>query len=1057
MNLPAPMRCISLSKTDPGTPNGLSRCMVHTMGMAASLLLLVLALLPHPVTAQNPDPVGASRLAGYPRPRQDNGWGVHWAPTLVTQPRAVVDRYLAELDAMGLRWLKLMQGDQPTLEHAYLLDQLRRRGIEPVLRIYKMYNDPYQHLASLVPAGVAAGVHYYELYTNPNVAGLAGGWRSGEAIDIPRLVAQWIQAAQTVQEAGGYPGLPSLSPNGTVEDTTFLRRFLTELKRQGRSDLLERAWLPVQNYMGNRPLDDLQGFRRFQLYHQILQEETGVTLPIISTEGGAVIGDVEEPGLPPITEQLVAQRTVDAYRFMAQEAPDYYFAFMPWLLVNVDAGGYSTAWESQAWFPADGGPRAVVQAVKQLASRSGASVSEEPAPTAYPTSTPDPFPALVPTPDSRTYPGYYGGGVQTADAGSGSPSDAETQLPDAAQLGALGQSDPGQSDPSQDGAAQDNSLTPPTGSAPGGTTGEEAPQVLSHGDVILREGSITLPTYGFEQALIPSAPEDPIWPAPRLDPKRVGPPQPRTYRTIELENDYLRLVILPELGGRIYRWVDKLTGRDILYFNSVVKPTPWGVRGWWLALGGMEWSLPLPDHGLYEYQAWEVETVAESRSASVHLKREVKDGVEVKVQISLNADQRFFAVTFQLDNTGSEEAEVHFWNNAMLAPGQGNTITPGMRLVWPSEQMTVHSSGDTDRYPQGMTLEWPRGSGVDLTDLENWPSYLSFFASAGAQGSAAGLVDPNGDLAVIRSFPHRLIPGVKTFFGPGLDPSLWSDDDPRRYLELWGGPGLNFDRPLRLAPRQTVRWTEQWYTVPGLGAFVAANANAALALLPAGDETELRLAVTGPGSAQPGARLLVRVNGELLFSQAVQLSPDAIFIQRLPRPLGRDRWLVQLVDRYNRVLLAYDSRPPVTGPSPQAYQPPKWDERLDKLGIQVVPADVKPGQSYWKVIQAEFQDPREGGGRHHIYVEVLDENGQRLVGEDVIVGWPDGSTTITTEDKPAPEYAANFPMYGDVGSYYVRMPGLSDKVTGMGLPHGRLHVVYLITFQRVTAGEASQP
>jgi hypothetical protein len=121
-----------------------------------------------------------------------------------------------------------------------------------------------------------------------------------------------------------------------------------------------------------------------------------------------------------------------------------------------------------------------------------------------------------------------------------------------------------------------------------------------------------------------------------------------------------------------------------------------------------------------------------------------------------------------------------------------------------------------------------------------------------------------------------------------------------------------------------------------------------------------------------------------------------------------------------------------------------------------VPAQVRPGQSYWKAVEARFQNPTEGGGRHHIYVEVLDENGDRLVDQEVTVSWPDGSTTIRTEDKPAPEYAANFAMYGQVGSYSVRLPGLSDTVTGMGLI-GNQHVVYLITFQRTRATTSTGP
>ncbi len=127
-----------------------------------------------------------------------------------------------------------------------------------------------------------------------------------------------------------------------------------------------------------------------------------------------------------------------------------------------------------------------------------------------------------------------------------------------------------------------------------------------------------------------------------------------------------------------------------------------------------------------------------------------------------------------------------------------------------------------------------------------------------------------------------------------------------------------------------------------------------------------------------------------------------------------------------------------------------WDERLDDLNIDIIPAAAQPGQRYWKVIKAEFQNSQEGGGRHHIFIEVLDEAGKRIVGQPVEVLWSDGSATVYTEDKPAPEYAANFPMYGNLGGYALRIPGLSETVTGMGLPGGKQHVVYNVVFQRVT-------
>jgi hypothetical protein len=75
----------------------------------------------------------------------------------------------------------------------------------------------------------------------------------------------------------------------------------------------------------------------------------------------------------------------------------------------------------------------------------------------------------------------------------------------------------------------------------------------------------------------------------------AGKIEDRDFTLIVLENDYLRLSLLPELGGRIYQAVFKPTGHNIFYQNPVLKPSPWGPpeMGWWLAAGGMEWGLPV--------------------------------------------------------------------------------------------------------------------------------------------------------------------------------------------------------------------------------------------------------------------------------------------------------------------------------------------------------------------------------------------------------------------------------------------------------------------------------
>jgi hypothetical protein len=146
---------------------------------------------------------------------------------------------------------------------------------------------------------------------------------------------------------------------------------------------------------------------------------------------------------------------------------------------------------------------------------------------------------------------------------------------------------------------------------------------------------------------------------------------------------------------------------------------------------------------------------------------------------------------------------------------------------------------------------------------------------------------------------------------------------------------------------------------------------------------------------------------------------------------------------------------PTATPTVNPEPPRDLDPRLDALGVVIQPAGVRPGQSYWRLVSCYWQDKDESGNDHTIYINVLDEAGSRIVGQQVEIRWPDGSLVILTEDKPAPVYSANFPMYATLGSYSVSIPGLpSDTVVGMGMgtpeePNFTIHTNFLLTFQRI--------
>ncbi len=160
----------------------------------------------------------------------------------------------------------------------------------------------------------------------------------------------------------------------------------------------------------------------------------------------------------------------------------------------------------------------------------------------------------------------------------------------------------------------------------------------------------------------------------------------------------------------------------------------------------------------------------------------------------------------------------------------------------------------------------------------------------------------------------------------------------------------------------------------------------------------------------------------------------------------------QASNRVSSAAAVFASPTPADRPQP----PRDLDSRLSSLNVNVQPAGVRPGQSYWRLIAARWENEAQAGGGHSIFVDVLDENGGKVIGQPVEIRWAGGGLTVFTEDKPANEFGANFPMYNTLGSYAVSIPGLpSDLVVGMGLgtveqPNFTVHTNFFLTFQRVT-------
>ena len=388
------------------------------------------------------------------------------------------------------------------------------------------------------------------------------------------------------------------------------------------------------------------------------------------------------------------------------------------------------------------------------------------------------------------------------------------------------------------------------------------------GTVSARNIEITIPAYAYEGAFVPSEAEDPIYPYPHIDFDRIGSPEPRTFQAILLENAYTAITIVPALGGRIYRWVDKTTGRDLLYRNPVLKPTRWGYRGWWLAAGGIEWAFPVDEHGLNEYRPWQVQA-ASTGDQVTFLVSDTEDhtGMTVSVAISLDAAHSYFTIRPRIYNPTDRAQPFQFWANAMIALAD-NRNTPALRFVLPTGQVAVHSTSDPNLPEPKTQISWPVYDGRDLSLYGTWRGYLGFFASPRATQAFMGAYDPGVDEGIVRVFPPEIAQGAK-IFGPGtLDPSLWTDDD-SNYVELWGGVTPTFWDYGTLNAGESLTWEEHWYPVSGLGGYRFANELVAVNVTVQGDEVRAALEASSPFDGQ----VLLRQGGTVIAQWPVTLSP----------------------------------------------------------------------------------------------------------------------------------------------------------------------------------------
>ena len=260
------------------------------------------------------------------------------------------------------------------------------------------------------------------------------------------------------------------------------------------------------------------------------------------------------------------------------------------------------------------------------------------------------------------------------------------------------------------------------------------------------------------------------------------------YRAVILENDYLYVMILPELGGRIQRALDKTNNYDFVYYNRVIKPALVGLAGPWIS-GGIEFNWPQHHRPSTFMPVDYVCTENPDGSVSVTLGETDRiNGTKGNACVTLYPDKAYIEIRGRLYNPTDFPQTFLWWANPAVSVNE-NTFS-----VFPPDVNAVmdHGKRAVSTFPiaTGEYYKADYSAGVDISRYKNIRVPTSYMA-AHSDFDFVGNFDEGRDAGLLHVADHHISPGKKQWtwgcgdFGRTWDRNLTDEDGP--YIELMTG------------------------------------------------------------------------------------------------------------------------------------------------------------------------------------------------------------------------------------------------------------------------------
>lgn len=380
------------------------------------------------------------------------------------------------------------------------------------------------------------------------------------------------------------------------------------------------------------------------------------------------------------------------------------------------------------------------------------------------------------------------------------------------------------------------------------------------------------------------------------------------WKALILENEYIKLCVTPEIGGKLYYGTDKTNGYNFLYKNGVVKPSNIGMLGAWVS-GGIEWCV------IHHHRASTLLPVdydlAENADGSKTIwigETEPRHRMRWTIGITAYPGKSYYSADVKIINPTPFTNTFLYWANVAAHTDKDYQV-----IFPPSVQIaTYHAKNSFTYWPVSTQVyngeDFTRG--VDLSWWKNSVNQDSYFAYDLKEDFMGGY-DHGKETGTVHIADHNIVKGAKLWewgsgeAGQATEARLTDGSGP--YVEIMVG-AFSDNQPdySWIRPYEVKIFRQYWYPVKDIQGFKYANLNGAVNLEKRADNAVF----LGYYSTQKvtKARILLKRKGEIVYEKTSEISPEKTFTEsiKVSAPFDITDLSTEMINSdNNEVLVAY--------------------------------------------------------------------------------------------------------------------------------------------------------